>query len=124
MESNIILTTGVYDLIKDHIRRRRASSEQEEILLQQLKSAKQIRRRELSDEIVTVNKKVTIKDLDTNEEFEYNFVGPEKAKPTKNKHSILMDMGLAVVGNKVGDVIQWPFSDGDKKLEIIKVTDM
>ena len=30
--SNIILTTGTYDLIKDHLRRKRVSIQEEEIL--------------------------------------------------------------------------------------------
>lgn len=45
----------------------------------------------------------------------------EKAKPKKNKHSILSDIALATVGYKVGDIINWPFRDGERKIEILKV---
>ncbi|MFV0139024.1 GreA/GreB family elongation factor [Empedobacter falsenii] len=121
MTTNIILTTGVYDLIKDHLRRKKVTAEQEDILTQELRHAEQILRRDMADNIVSVGKKVTIKELNSNQEYQLNFVGPEKAKPKKNRHSILMDEGLATVGYKTGDVVEWPTVDGAKKYEILNV---
>ena len=121
MTTNIILTTGLYDLIKDHLRRKKVTAEQENILTKELRHAEQILRRDLADNIVTVGKKVTIKELNSNQEYQLNFVSPEKAKPKKNRHSILMDEGLATIGYKIGDVIEWPANDGTKKYEILNV---
>jgi regulator of nucleoside diphosphate kinase len=70
---------------------------------------------------VTVDRKVTLKDHTNNTETEYLFVSSSKEKIKKNKHSILSDIALSVVGYKVGDVIDWPFRDGDRKIEILKV---
>ncbi|MDF0718560.1 GreA/GreB family elongation factor [Kaistella sp. PBT33-4] len=121
MSENIILTTGVYDVIKDHLRRKKVTIEEENRLLAELKNAQQVRRRELPPEVVTVNRKVTIKDHTLDREEELIFVGVAEAKPKKNKFSILSDMALATVGYKVGDVIEWPFRDGERKIEILKV---
>ena len=121
MTTNIILTTGLYDLIKEHLRRKKVTAEQENILTKELRHAEQILRRDLADNIVTVGKKVTIKELNSNQEYQLNFVSPEKAKPKKNRHSILMDEGLATIGYKIGDVIEWPANDGTKKYEILNV---
>ncbi len=33
----------------------------------------------------------------------------------------IYDIALATVGYKVGDVIEWPFIDGERKIEILKV---
>ena len=121
MTTNIILTTGLYDLIKDHLRRKKVTAEQENILTKELRHAEQILRRDLADNIVTVGKKVTIKELNSNQEYQLSFVSPEKAKPKKNRHSILMDEGLATIGDKIGDVIEWPANDGTKKYEILNV---
>ncbi|MFV0197613.1 GreA/GreB family elongation factor [Empedobacter falsenii] len=121
MTTNIILTTGVYDLIKDHLRRKKVTAEQEDILTQELRHAEQILRRDMADNIVSVGKKVTIKELNSNQESQLNFVGPDKAKPKKNRHSILMDEGLATVGYKTGDIVEWPTIDGAKKYEILNV---
>lgn len=121
MENQILLTTGVYDAIKKHLRRRRVTQEEENRLTAELRNAKQVLRRELPDDVVTVNKVVTIKDHTENSENEYIFVSSNRAKPKKNKYSILSDVALATVGYKVGDVIDWPFEGGDRKIEILKV---
>ncbi len=121
MEDQIIVTTGIYDVIKDHLRRKRTTIQEEEILLNQLKNAKQVLRKELPEDIVTVNRKVLIKDHATDKEQEYIFVSTNRAKPKKNKYSILSTMALATVGMPVGSVIEWPFPEGDKKIEILKV---
>lgn len=124
MSQNIILTTGLYDLIKDHIRRKKVTVQEEELLLLELKKASQVLRRDLPQDIVSVNRKVTYKDHTKNEEKTVLFVGPEKSKPSKNKVSILSDEGIAMVGYKVGNLIEWPSKKGDLKLEILKVEEI
>ena len=121
MSENITLTTGVYDLIKDHLRRKRTTQEEEQILLDQLKVAKQVLRKELPSDVVTVNCEVKIKDITKNEEEKYLFVQTNREKIKKGKYSILSPIGLAIVGNKVGDIINWPFADGERKIEILGV---
>ncbi|MCC2590713.1 GreA/GreB family elongation factor [Chryseobacterium sp. MFBS3-17] len=121
MSEHIIVTTGIYDAIKEHLRRRKVSIPEENRLTAELRTAKQVLRRELPQDVVTVDRVVTLKDHDTQEENEYIFVSSNRAKPKKNKHSILSDIALAVVGYKVGDVISWPFRDGERKLEIVNV---
>ncbi|PIF47413.1 regulator of nucleoside diphosphate kinase [Chryseobacterium sp. 52] len=121
MSNHIIVTTGIYDAIKDTLRRKKVSLPEEKRLTDELRKAKQVLRRDLPSDIVTVDRKVTIKDHTQNFEHEYIFVASAKAKPVKNKHSILSDIALAVVGYKVGDIIEWPFKEGERKIEILKV---
>lgn len=122
MSQNIVLTTGIYDLIKDHLRRKKSTAAEEEVLKEQLKNATQVARKDLPSDVVSVDTKVTIKDLTTNEEEVYNFVAPAKAKKRNQTLSIVDDMGLALVGYTVGAKIEWPL-EGDefKKMEILKV---
>lgn len=124
MSQNIILTTGLYDLIKDHIRRKKVTIKEEELLSIELKKALQVLRRDLPEDIVSVNRKVTYKNHINNEEKTVVFVGPEKSKPSKNKVSILSDEGIAMVGYKVGNIIDWPSKKGNLKLEILKVEEI
>ena len=121
MSEQIILTTGIYDAIKDHVRRKKVTAEEESRILAELRGAKQVRRKELPEDVVTVDRKVRIKDHTQNREQEYIFVGIAEAKPKRYKHSILSEMALATVGYKVGDVIEWPFEGGERKIEILKV---
>lgn len=124
MSQNIILTTGIYDLIKDHLRRKKVTRQEEELLFTELKKASQVLRRDLPQDIVSVNRRVTYKNHTNNEEKTVVFVSPEKSKPSKNKISILSDEGIAMVGYKVGNLIEWPSKKGDLKLEILKVEEI
>lgn len=124
MSQNIILTTGIYDLIKDHVRRKKVTPAEEELLLQELKKASQVLRRNLPSDIVTVNRRITFKDHTQNEEKTVVFVGPKKSKPSKNKISILSDEGIAMVGCRSGQKIEWPSKKGLLNLEIIKVEEL
>lgn len=121
IEQQIILTTGVYDLIKDQIRRKKVSKDEEEVLLKQLKKAKQVTRKNLPLDVVTVDAKVVIKNTLTEEEEVYTFVAPDRAKRRNNTLSILSPIGLALVGCKVGDVITWTINEELKQMEIIQV---
>ncbi|AWK07426.1 transcription elongation factor GreAB [Flavobacterium crocinum] len=121
MSQSIILTTGTYDLIKDHVRRKKVTPHEEELLLNQLKHATQVLRRNLPEDIVSVNRKVTYKDHIKDEEKTILLVGPEKVKVSKNKISVLSDEGIAMIGYKVGDVVEWPAKKGNLKLEILNV---
>ncbi|WP_133759092.1 GreA/GreB family elongation factor [Gelidibacter sediminis] len=121
MSKNVILTTGIYDMIKDHVRRNKVTKQEEELLLQELKTANQVLRRDLPDDVVTVNRRVKIKDHTENKEKEYMFVSTTKVNNKKGKLSILCDVAVATIGRQVGDIIHWPFRDGERKLEILRV---
>ena len=124
MSQNIILTTGLYDLIKDHVRRKKVTIQEEELLFAELKKASQVLRRDLPLDVVSINRIVTYKDHTDNEEKTVMFVAPKKSKPSKNKISILSDEGIAMVGHKVGNLIEWPAKKGNLKLEILKVEEV
>ncbi|MFA7470908.1 MAG: GreA/GreB family elongation factor [Weeksellaceae bacterium] len=124
MSENVILTTGIYDLIKDHVRRKKVTQEQEKRLLEELKGASQVLRKELPEDVVSINRKVTLRDHTSNSEQEFLFVADDKAKVKKGKYSILSDFGIATVGRKAGDVVEWPFAEGDRRIEILKVEEM
>lgn len=121
MTQDITLTTGVYDLIKDHIRRKKVTATEEEVLKLQLKKAKQLTRKNLPLDVVTIDAKVTVKNLESNEEEVYTFVQPDKAKRRNNTQSILSSIGLALVGCKVGDEVNWDIDEGLKRMQIMNV---
>ena len=47
--------------------------------------------------------RVTLKDLQTKEEFAYLLVGPEEADPANGKLSVAAPLGKSVLGKKAGD---------------------
>lgn len=121
MSSPIILTTAMYDLVKNQIHRKRVTREQESRLTEELKNAKQVLRRELPDDVVTVDRRVTIKNLEDGTQRIYHFVADAKRMVSKGRYSILSDIALATIGRRVGDIFDWPFEQGPVKIEIANV---
>lgn len=91
------------------------------MLTNQLKYAKQVRRVDLPEDVVSVNTRVTIKDIETGAEEIHTFVPPGKAKQKHKTKSIMTPHGLAVVGCSAGDRIKWPINGEEKEFEILKV---
>lgn len=121
MSEPIIVTTGMYDLIKNQIHRKRVSKEQESLLVEELKNAKQVLRRELPEDVVTVDRVVTIKNIEDGTQKNYHLVADAHRKISKGRYSILSDIALALMGRRVGDVLDWPFEKGPLKIEIVNV---
>lgn len=121
MSGNIILTTGLYDLLKEQIRRKKVTFQEEELITEQLKTATQVLRKDLPEDVVSVNKIVTYKDHNKGEDKTITFVSTDKSKPSKNKISIMSDEGIAMLGHKSGSTVVWPSKKGELKLEILKV---
>lgn len=121
-ETPVILTTGMYDLLKDQIRRKKLGQANEQSLEKQLRKAVQVLRRDLPANVVDVNTAVLVKDLETNEQTEFKFVGPEKARRKHGTLSILSPIGVALIGYPEGAVIEWFFEGTLMTKEILKVS--
>lgn len=116
-----MVTTSMYDFIKDRIHRKRVTPAEEELLVTELKSAIQLISRELPEEVVKVGSFVSIKDHTLGTEQEYQFVGMGKSKPSRGRHAIDSSIALASLGRKEGSIFEWPFKDGSRKIEIVRV---
>lgn len=120
--TQIILTTGMYDLLKEQLRTRKLSKFNEDKLILELKSAKQVLSRDLPDNIVTVDRKVRIKDLSNGEEFSFKLVAPAKAKRKHNSDSILSPIGMAMLGYEQGAELIWEMDGHIKEYKIEEVS--
>ncbi|RZK48638.1 MAG: transcription elongation factor GreAB [Pedobacter sp.] len=119
--NTIILTTGLFDLLKDQIRRKKLSPFNESQLVEQLKYAKQVLRNEIPANVVDVNTKVQLLDLDTQTEFTKLFVGPHKARNKNGTTSIISPLGMALIGFTEGEEITWEMDGQRKNYQILKV---
>lgn len=122
--SSIILTTGMFDLLKDQIRRKKLSNINEANLIEQLKNAKQVLRKDLPDNVVDINRKVRLADVETGETYTYSFVAPEKAKPKHQTTSILSPIGLALIGYAEGTELSWEMDNGIRQYRIEEVSSL
>ena len=88
---------------------------------QELERAQLVKSEEIPSNVITMNSCVAFEDLETGERFTYTLVFPNEAKLAENKISILAPIGTAILGFKVGDVIEWPVPDGMIKLKVEEV---
>ncbi len=85
-------------------------------LLDELERAEEIREENLDESVVTMNSKVAILDLGNGQEYVYTIVYPEHANSSENKISILAPIGTALLGYRVGDIVEWEVPAGKRKL--------
>lgn len=123
-EAPLVLTTSMYDLLKEQIRKKRLSRFNEERITLELKTAKQVLRKEIPENVVTVNKAVTVLDETSGEEFTYKLVAPDKAKRKNQTHSILSPIGVAMLGYAQGAQINWEMPLGMKSFRIKEVKNL
>ena len=90
-------------------------------LHKELKRAKVVDPEDVPNDIITMNSKFNLKDLDSGEETIYTLVFPEDADIYENKISIYAPMGVALIGYRVGDVIEWPVPGGILKIKVLEI---
>nr|WP_041702126.1 transcription elongation factor GreA [Gottschalkia acidurici] len=76
---------------------------------------------DISVESVSVGSKVTLKDIEFDEEVEYTIVGSAEADPYEGKISNESPVGSALIGGEVGDIVDVQVPDGIVKFEIISI---
>ena len=75
----------------------------------------------VSGDIVTVGTTVTVKYVDDDEEEEYSIVGSMEADPFENKISNESPIGSAIIGKKVGDVVDVSANGSSYQVKILKI---
>ncbi len=72
-------------------------------------------------DVITMNSVVRLKDLDSDEMEELELVYPVDADMAQNRISVLAPIGTAVLGYRLGDVIEWPVPAGVRRLRVEEV---
>lgn len=92
------------------------SSPNIEGLQDELDRANIVRSEEVPPDVVTMNSKVSFKDVATGKESKMVLVYPKDADVEHGKISILAPVGSALIGLKVGDEIEWPVPSGKTRI--------
>jgi transcription elongation factor GreA len=70
---------------------------------------------------VGLGSQVTIHDLEFDEDIAYTIVGAPEADPASNRLSNTSPVGKALLGKKVGDVVEVPIPAGKATYKIIEI---
>lgn len=90
-------------------------------LEKELNRAQVVAPQKIPHDVITMNSKVMLRDLDTGEEIVYTLVYPPDADLMEDKISILAPVGTAILGFREGDVITWEVPAGKVRLEVGKI---
>lgn len=90
-------------------------------LEKQLRNAQVIDVSKALPEEVSLGCSVVLKDLNGGEEFEYEIVGSVEADPSDNKISNESPVGKAVLGQKVGSVVEIKVPAGLLKYQVVEI---
>ena len=77
--------------------------------------------RDIPNNIITMNSKVRLRDINTQKEMICWLVFPDDSNADQGKISILAPIGTALLGYKVGDIIEWEVPAGVTKLKVEEI---
>jgi transcription elongation factor GreA len=86
-----------------------------------LRNSKVIDEQEIKTDVVSIGVTVVLKDLEFGDEFEYTLVGSAEADPVEFKISNESPVGQAILGQKIGSVVEVNVPAGILKYEVIDI---
>jgi len=87
-----------------------------------LAHARIIENEDMSDDEVLIGAKVKLKDLNSDDQFEYILVAEAEADYDQNKISIASPIGAALLNHKEGDVVEITVPAGILKYKILDIS--
>ena len=124
-KKQIYITDSDIKRLSELIKVAREFGKEDEIYLrdleEELNRGKVVESKAIPENIITMNSKIRIRNLDTNEEMIFQLVFPEDADSSQEKISILAPIGTAVIGYKVDDIIEWKIPAGLARLKIEEI---
>ena len=110
-------------LIEGYRLRGREDSNTLQRLEDELERAVVVDARDLPPDVVTLDSQVLLVDLDSGEELRFRVVLPSRANADEGRISVLAPLGMAVLGYRVGEDIDWEVPAGRRRLRVERVTD-
>ena len=84
----------------------------------ELSRSKRVDADKVPPDVITMHSTAHLIDLESGEELIYTLVFPHEADIRQDKISVLAPIGTAMLGERVGDVFEWPVPDGLRRLQV------
>lgn len=124
-QNNIVITGPDMEKLRHLLDSLRASANQEQhhfvILEEELDRARMMPPFEVPRDVVTMNSKVRLTDLQNGKKLTYTLVFPRDANFEQGKISVLAPIGTAILGYRTGDVIEWKVPAGMRRLRVEEI---
>ena len=109
------------ELLKTHLTRSNLSDFNKKTLLNELKTAIVVKGDRLPPDVICLESKVEIADVETGQKFKFQIVLPSEANMKLNRISVFAPIGIALLGYKIGSKVQWEMPNGLKTFEVLGV---
>jgi regulator of nucleoside diphosphate kinase len=123
MRDHIFITETDHDKLRRLIAGRRGSGADADHLSEledELERAEVLDDEQIPADVITMNSEVRLMDVDSGGIKDYKLVFPSQAR-TENALSVLAPIGTAILGYRVGDVIEWRVPKGVRRLKVLEV---
>jgi regulator of nucleoside diphosphate kinase len=100
---------------------RHCSPEHLKVLEEGLEQAEIMTEGKIPANVITMNRRALVLDLDAGKKFEYVLVYPRDADVAKGRISVLAPIGTAMLGGRVGEVIEGRVPAGIRRFKIEEV---
>ena len=125
MDRKIFITTTDAERLRNLIQDMKNPNDHERIYLklltEELLRAEVVEPLKIPRDIVTMNSLVKFRDMETREVYMYSIVYPANSDFEKGRISVLAPIGMALLGYRVGDVVEWPVPAGMRRLKVEEV---
>jgi len=92
-----------------------------ELLEQELERAEVVSAEKIPPDVITMNSQVRIQDLDAGRQTVYTLVFPGDADVAKNRISVFAPFGAALLGYRVGDLLECAAPGARKRLRVKEI---
>ncbi len=125
MDRKIFITTTDAERLRNLIQDMKNPNDHERIYLklltEELLRAEVVEPQKIPRDIVTMNSLIKFRDMETREVYMYSIVYPANSDFEKGRISVLAPIGMALLGYRVGDVVEWPVPAGMRRLKVEEV---
>lgn len=119
--NKIYITKNDHKKLVDLISEKWPNDDYDQALLVELNRAEIVESALIPPDVITMNSLINFTDMQNSESFEYWLVFPEEANVAQNKISVLSPIGCALLGYKIGDIIDLKIPAGQKQLKVEKI---
>lgn len=92
-------------------------------LEEELGRARVVPSNEVPADVITMNSRVRLKELKSGSEITLHLCFPNDVEPESGRErvSILAPIGTAIIGCRVGDVVEWEVPAGTRSFEVLQM---
>ena len=120
-QRTIYITQADMKRLQSLVESMRSSREDLKALRSELEHAHVVPQSEIPQDVVTMNSKAKIRDLESGETMTYTLVFPSQANVDDGKISVLAPIGTAMLGHRVGEEFEWHVPAGMVRLRVEEV---